>query len=210
MTLALVAFAMTANAQWVLGGQIDLNHNGGHDDNFTLGSYANTTLTILPKVGYQLNDKMQIGLQFGLDYNYNRAYTINSEDDYISNYGTIVRLNPYFRYNVLQWRSFTLFCEAQLGLGLHMETHTYNSTLDNTTDNNDNFTTVSLAVVPGLNYALSNKVSFDLYCNIIGLACDWTMRDGWSTHNYGLYADMQAQTMNAQFNNFAIGFNYHF
>lgn len=212
ITLALVAFAMTANAQWVLGGQVALGHNGAHDDNFTVGSNANTFMTIMPKVGYQLNDNMQVGVLFGLEYNYNRNYTslAGSEDDYNSWRQSTINIAPYFRYNVLQWRSFTLFCEAQLALGLHMESHNYNATTDTETDNADDFTSLGISVVPGLNYSLSDKVSLDLYCNLARLAADFTFADGWSTHSYGLEANMNAQSLNAHLNNFAIGFNYHF
>ena len=209
ITLALVAFAMTANAQFVLGGHIGLAHNGSHDDNYTLGSNASTDITVMPKIGYQLNDKMQLGVQLGLEYNYNRAYAGN-EDTYLSTYGSVIRFNPYFRYNVAEWRNFTLFCEAQVSLGLHLESHTYNTVTDNTTDNNDDFTTVGLSVVPGLNYSLSEKCSLDLYINLVRLACDWTLTDGVDTHSYYLGADMNAQSINAQFGNFLVGFNYHF
>ncbi len=213
MTLALIAFAMTANAQFVLGGQVSLGHNGAHDDDFTAGiSNATTNITIMPKIGYQLNDKMQLGIQFGLNYNYNRGYInpLGSEDDYVSGWGTVVRFNPYFRYNLTQWRNFTLFCEAQLSLGLHLETHNYNTVTDNTTDNADDFTTIGLSIVPGLNYALSDKCSLDLYVNLARLACDWTLTDGVDTHSYDLDVNMNAQDLNAHLGNFAIGFNYHF
>lgn len=209
MTLALIAFAMTANAQFVLGGQVALGHNGAHDDNYSLTSNASTDITVMPKIGYQLNDKMQLGVQLGLEYNYNRAYAGN-EDTYLSTYGSVIRFNPYFRYNVADWRNFTLFCEAQVSLGLHLETHGYNTVTDNTTDNADDFTTIGLSIVPGLNYALSDKCSLDLYVNLARLACNWTLTDGVDTHSYDLGVNMNAQDLNAHLGNFAIGFNYHF
>ncbi len=200
---------MTANAQWVVGGQIGFNHFGLHDDNYTIGSNATTDITILPKVGYQLNDKMQIGIQFGLDYTYNRNYA-NSDDTYGSNWQSSIAIAPYFRYNLMQWRNFTLFCEAQLGLGFTLESHNYNTVTDNTTDNGDNFTTVALSVIPGLNYSLSDKVSMDVYFNLARLACNWVLSDGFDVHSYDLGVNMNAQDLNAHLGNFAIGFNYHF
>lgn len=208
-TIAMIAFAMTANAQLILGGQIGLNHNGNHDDNYSLGSNANTNITILPKIGYQLNDNMQIGIKLGVDYTYGRVYAAG-EDNYASNWQNTLYLAPYFRYNLMEWRSFTLFCEAQLAFGLHMESHNYNTLTDNTTDNADDFTTIGLSIVPGLNYALSDKCSLDLYVNLARLACNWTLTDAFDTHSYDLGVNMDAQTLNAHLGNFAIGFNYHF
>ncbi len=208
-TIALVAFAMTANAQLVIGGQLGLNHNGTHDDNYSIGSTANTDITVLPKIGYQLNDNMQIGVKLGVDYTYARNYGGN-EDTYMSGWQNTIQIAPYFRYNLLEWNKFTLFCEAQLAFGLHMESHNYNTVTGNTTDNADDFTTVGLSIVPGLNYSLSDKISMDLYINLARLACNWTLTDGFDTHNYDLGVNMDAQTLNAHLNNFAIGFNYHF
>jgi len=222
LTLALAAFAMTANAQWVLGGKLDINHNSNYDDDYSRGS-ANTNIGILPKVGYWLNDNMQIGIQLGWDYNYTRDYGRTAStsfataqyasDTYESTPQSAVVIAPYFRYNFASWKNFTVFCEAQLNvkLGLESKTHRFVNGSEVTgypTDNNDNYTTFGLNVVPGLNYAFNDHISMDIYVNILGLYAEMTTNEGSSSHKWGLMADMSAQSLNAHLNNFSIGFNY--
>lgn len=211
LTLALAAFAMTASAQWVLGGNIGLNHDGDHDDNYTgaYGSYARTSITVMPKIGYWLNDNMQIGANLGWNYFYSRTYG-GASDSYWSHPQSSVVIAPYLRYNVATWRNFTVFCEAQLNftLGLKSKTHTFVNGTETIADQNDNFTSFGINVVPGLNYAFTDKISMDVYINLIGLYANMTTGDGWKDHNMGLGIDMAGHTLNNHLNNFTIGFNY--
>lgn len=213
MTLALAAFAMTANAQFVLGGKLDINHNGNHDDDY-LGGSAATNISILPKIGYWLNDNMQIGAQFGWDYTYTRTYA-GADDTYTSHPKSAVVIAPYFRYNVANWNNFTVFCEAQLNVTLGLESNQHNFVGGDEftgfpVDQSDNYTSFGLNVVPGLNYAFNDRISMDIYVNLLGLYCNMTSYEGRSSHNWGLMANMNAQDLNAHLNNFSIGFNYAF
>ena len=212
MTLALAAFAFTANAQWVIGGQIGIDHAGLHDDNYTTGSVATTDISILPKIGYWLNDNMQVGAQLGWGYTYTRAYA-GADDTYSSHPQSRIEINPYFRYNVANWKNFTVFCEAQLNLtfGLESQRHTIVGGDEATgwpVKQGDAYTEFGLRVVPGLNYAFSDKFSMDLYIDLVSLY--WGMRsdDNTSSHAWGLGYNMNAQSINNHLNNFSIGFNY--
>lgn len=206
LTLALVAFGMTASAQWVIGGNVAFQHTNNHTNDYVTGT-SSTDFSIMPKVGYWLNENMQIGMQFGYAMNYNRNYT-GASDRYTSNKSHYLDFSPYFRYNVAQWKSFTVFCEAQLGVRLNLESSTYNKVTNTTSDLGDNFTQFGLAVVPGLNYSFTDKISMDIYVNLLGIALQMNTADGWGGHQFGLIANMDAQSLNAHLNNFAIGFNY--
>ena len=105
LTLALAAFAFTANAQFVVGGNVGIDHSSRANDDYSRGT-TNTNISILPKVGYQLNDQMQVGIQLGWDYNYNRWYgasapsgaigaTDYASDSYESNPSSAIVLKPY-------------------------------------------------------------------------------------------------------------------
>lgn len=216
LTLALAAFAFTANAQFVIGGNIGFSHDADYDDNYTAlyGSQANTDITILPKVGYQLNDDMQIGAQLGWNYNYTRNY-MGAKDSYTSTPRNSIMINPYFRYNLLKWKKFNVFCEAAISfeLGLESKTHTFvngSEVAGSPAKNGDNYTSFGIGVVPGLNYAFSNSFSMDIYVNLASIYWNATSYDGHADHEWGFGADMSEQTLNAHLNNFAIGFNYHF
>lgn len=225
LTLALAAFAFAANAQYVIGGQIGVNHDGNANGDYSNNS--NTTLTIMPKVGYWLNDNMQVGLNFGVDYNYNRNYAgDNNNDHYFSNTQLQYQIAPYFRYNFAQWNNFKVFCEAQLAFGITPK-GSWKNTVANTSGNgNTKATAIDLTVVPGLNYALTENISLDLYVNLLGLYYNYTtttttvagVDNVVKDHSMGLLADMTAQPflgigvagLAGHLTNFAVGFNYSF
>ena len=197
LTVALAAFAFTANAQWVIGGNIAADHSNVHANDYVGGATTNH-FEIAPKVGYQLNDNMQIGIQVGWAYDYTRTYAGNS-DTYNSTSMTgasgqpTIDITPYFRYNVANWKNFTVFCEAQLNVGLHLESSNYVAATDVTTDNGDNFTSFGLAVIPGLNYAFNEHISMDLYVNLVRCYANFATADGFGAHEWGIGANMPLQ-----------------
>lgn len=212
LTLALAAFAMAANAQFVLGGNIGINHSNSHSDDYVSGT-AETNISILPKIGYWLNDDMQIGAQLGWVYGYERSYA-SADDTYTSTPQSVIVFAPYFRYNFAEWKKLKVFCEAQLGIGFGLESHTHwfvnGDEIDGSpSDNGNNFTSFGLNVVPGLNYSFNDHISMDIYVNLLGLYANVRSNDdGSGTHSWGLMANMGAQDLNAHLSNFSIGFNY--
>ena len=214
LTIALVAFGMTASAQWVIGGNINLSHDNWHNNDYVAGTTDNH-FSIMPKVGYQLNKDMQIGVQLGWAYDYIRTYagdadTYTSTSNVAPSGQPTIIIAPYFRYNFANWKKFTLFAEAQLTFGLHMESSNYTTVGSTTTDNGDNYTSLGINVVPGLNYAFSDKFSMDLYVNLFRCYAEFETADNWGSHEYGIGANMNAQSINAHLNTFTLGFNYHF
>lgn len=210
MTIALAAFAFAANAQFVIGGNVAVGHDNIHIDNYVDGT-TTTDISIMPKIGYWLNDKMQVGAQLGWSMSYEREY-MGSESDYTSGTYSGITFAPYFRYNVANWKNFTVFCEAQgnLTIGFDAEVYYHVGNVETTTTNPNGYTQLGLAVVPGLNYALSEHFSLDLYINLAGLYLTNISYEGGATHQWGLGVNMDSQSLFNHFNNFAIGFNYAF
>ena len=218
LTIAAVAFAFAANAQFVVGGQIGFQSNGGHLDytgvngattielhvpgnvNMTAvpaTAMKTSTLTLLPKIGYQLNDQMQAGLSFGIVRNKTIDYTpyvnyytagIHGFEGYVATTTMNWVVAPYFRYNLAEMGNFTLFCEAQLTLsGLAADKiHTYHTAVttagmgatgpyvamdpvDETVDGDTKAFMFGFNVVPGLNYKLGESCSLDLYVDLFRL-----------------------------------------
>lgn len=207
LTLALAAFAFAANAQFVVGGMIDYNTWGynNSNENVIAGGTPTTTvipgspwsntntsdLTILPKIGYNLNDKMQVGVAFGMtfskivDYSgYLAEYAaVDDFEGYVITKQKSVQIAPYFRYNLTEFKGFTLFCEAQLGFtfGLNPYMHDYHcaytylgtsydkADVDLMDGRKDTYTEIALTIVPGLNYKFNDKFSADLYVDLLGL-----------------------------------------
>ncbi len=207
LTLALAAFAFAANAQFVVGGNIGFNTTGGSENrnhvdaiaaanyDFTipgdLGNQNTLTLTILPKIGYQLNDNMQVGAQFGLEYTSTKDFSgynaIHIQDANFEGWNSTTQnaivIAPYFRYNLTEFGSFTVFCEAKLNVNItpNAKRHIYESAYTDAfsvnhaeVDADDETysyksTVIGLSVVPGLNYKLNDNISVDIYCDLLRL-----------------------------------------
>ena len=247
LTLGLAAFAFAANAQWVVGGNLGFSANGGntHKESTAAGSpeldlhtTRATDLTLLPKVGYQFNEKMQIGASFGLQFNKDKNFTgstTESNENYTSRDQSVITIAPYFRYNVTELGKFTLFCEASLGIGITPKSHraTYApSAIDTTWRGNNRELGISLSIVPGLNYKFNEHLSADLYIDLLRLGYNYTKHTTENettlggttitttkvtkTHDFGFTANAAAGmgdgTGAIMHMNGAIriGFNYHF
>ena len=207
LTLTLAAFAFAANAQIVIGGQIDYNTWGYNTSNESVvaggtpttwgmpgSNWAGTntsSLTILPKIGYNLNDKMQVGAALGLVYDKTVDYSafgweyrnVADFEGWQKTTRTAIQIAPYFRYNVTEFKGFTLFCEAQLAFTFGMNPHIHNYNVAYTDALNvavaavdedvegikDTYTDIALTVVPGLNYKFNDKFSADIYIDLLGL-----------------------------------------
>lgn len=221
LTLALAAFAFTANAQWVIGGRIDLNHNGAAAGDYN--TTAATNFTLMPKVGYWLNETMQVGVQFGANYAYTRNYDgDNNNDHYRSATQLVWNFNPYFRYNLTSWKNFTVFAEAQVLIGITPKSSWKTTNPSATGDGTTSAFDLGVNIVPGLNYALTDHISIDIYVNLARIFYNYnstttsttvgtaTVDNTNTTHDWGFGANMNSQTINAHLNNFSIGFNYAF
>ena len=212
LTLVLAAFAFSANAQWVVGGQFGFNTNSNRDDAYSIGSTTTTSFNINPKVGYQLNDQFQIGLQILFGYQTNRAYA-GANNTYTSTPTSQFGVSPYARWNFGNWKNCTLFLEGQFIFGTSPETttHMFLNGNETTIDNDDASSYLGLTIVPGMNYKFSEHFSMDLYINIARLA--WrsaTNAADWTNSGFGIESNLNAQDINTHLTNFSVGFNYHF
>ena len=212
LTLALVAFGMTASAQWVMGGQIGFGHNGTHNDNYTAGSTSTTAVAVQPKLGYNLNENWQIGATIVVGYDYTRNYG-GAEDTYNSTANLQFGISPYVRYTYGIWKKWNLFVEGSFVFGMSPETTTYayvNGNEVGNVKNGDDVTFLSVGIIPGLNCKLSDKFSLDLYLDVASLTWNMVNTNGFDTHDFSFGANLDRRTITNYLNNFRIGFNYHF
>jgi hypothetical protein len=123
MTLAAVCVAATMNAQGYIGGSLAFSSNtekgttvqGSGPFDVTTSAFA-----IAPEIGYNLDDKMSIGLAFGFgtakrSYDYKGNGTNISIDDVTS---STVTLKPYLRYQVLTFGKANIFVDGGVNFGL--------------------------------------------------------------------------------------------
>ncbi len=174
MTLAAVAVATTMNAQLYVGGSFGIqggtktseapvtDENTGYT--YTLSTDDKTfKFELLPEIGYKLNDNMAIGTQIGVVFNKNTTpQSVGNIMQDVTAKGFTFKFAPYFRYYFAQWEKVGLFFDAQLGLGFGSTTsdrYYWVGTIPVQYDHKVKNTEVSFAIVPGVSYQASEKVS---------------------------------------------------
>lgn len=228
LTIALAAFALAANAQFLIGGSLGFGMFSG-STNYT-GMLGTTTtervfpcalanpsaqndfnslnetmiLTVLPKIGYQLNDKMQAGLSFGImldnrkDHSmyFIHYYTYENFEGWESSSQLAICATPYLRYNLIEKDDFTIFAEAQLGvtLGLNPKFHRFQTEYNQGAIHHEaidadiegkeyTYTDIALNIIPGVNYRMSDRCSLDLYVNLLRLGFEYKNEDFYQDQN---------------------------
>ena len=186
----MVAFAMAANAQFILGGQLGFSTNGGNTHYEAIAPLTNafdhpstktTDLRIAPSIGYMLNDKMQVGLSLmyvtGSSVNYGTAATYYAgHEDWVKGKGGAFGIAPYFRYYFAQAGNFNFFCEATLTFiaSGRSHTHTYDNSvtpvIDVEADGPTSYSIIDFSIVPGVNYKFNDNWSADCYIDLAGIA----------------------------------------
>lgn len=137
MTLAAVAMAATMNAQGYIGGGVGFQ-SVSYDGN------SESAFTIMPEVGYNLDENMAVGMVVG--------YGESGKDDHKIKKFTI---QPYFRYTFAKFDKVNIF--ADLGLG-------YTNTKYVEVKNN----TFYVGVKPGVAVNLNDKLSFVTHAGFLG------------------------------------------
>ena len=123
LTLAAVAVAATMNAQGYVGGSIAFVSNTDKTAYIQgVGPFEKkvTSFAIAPEIGYNLDDKMAVGLIFGFgsaktSYDYKGTGTNVSIDDATA---TTVSLKPYLRYQCFTAGKFNVFVDGGVNFGL--------------------------------------------------------------------------------------------
>ena len=122
LTLALAIIAMAAGAQaqdnnnckWVVGGTGHFNQSTdktGDDVTNKVREYR-----IEPFVGYNINDRWRVGLTYG--FSLDHRYELNASGQ-LFDIGTkrTYRVGPYVHYNIVKYKRWILFAEAEALLG---------------------------------------------------------------------------------------------
>ena len=137
MTLVAVAMATTMNAQWYVGGGVGFE-SVSSDGNST------TAFTLLPEVGYNLDEKMSVGAVFG----YSEA---GNDDHKVKTFS----IQPYLRYNLVSFDKVNVFVDGGLG---------YKNTKYVSYKNN----TFYVGIKPGVAVNLNDKLSFVSHFGFLG------------------------------------------
>ena len=137
MTLVAIAMATTMNAQVYVGGGLG----------FTVKSYdgeSTTTWSILPEIGYNINDKWAVGTVIG--------YGESGKDDHKTKR---FEVSPYVRYTAVKLNQVNVFLDGGVG-------YAHNDVMGAKSNE------FSVGIKPGVAVNLNDKLSFVTHFGFLG------------------------------------------
>lgn len=171
ITIAFVAATMFASAQLYVGGNLGFETSKGKiKAEETQDQQKNFTFEIVPSVGYMFNEKMGVGLDFGLVFNkdtYPKGLTYEGAilDEDLQEKTTKWLIAPYFRYVFAEIDNFKFYGDAKVFLGGGKEKVKY----DGETNDGDKTFNFGIGIVPGMAYMLTDNISMNCQLDILSL-----------------------------------------
>lgn len=184
--ITLFCTTVMVNAQFVAGGSIGFSTSGGTTENNgnKTDNTSTSTFTFSPMAGKFFSDNFLGGIKLGISSTNTDKPSVNTTTSE-SHFG----LTPFARYYALRVNKFSVFGQAELGIGFGSE----KTKVNGTTTYNPKTSTFSLMVFPGIAYDLSDKV--ELEAAIGGL-------------NFGFYNQVEKEDNYTQSNHsFGLGLN---
>lgn len=174
-SLIAVAFvAMSVNAQVYVGGSLGINAWSSQKN---AGDRSETTFTILPEVGYNLNDEWAVGTVIG--YVSDKWVGVNGISE------SAFTFNPYARYTYLKAGKVSLFVDGGV---------------DFTTASKADWNELAIGLKPGLAVSLSDNISFVSHLGFIGYDVLNPDGDDNNTSKFGLDLNGNNLTFGLYFN----------
>ncbi len=184
LTFAVVFATITAaNAQLFVGGSLGLGinsigktENTGGGTTVTVDPVKTLSFNINPRIGYNLNDKMAVGLDLGFGMTNNKYPDgwngLNTTENKKST--TTIGAGVFFRYYLMEVGQWSVFAEATAGLTLGNGKEEWKTTVGTTTTTTTvdapKATDITVAVTPGISYKVNEKLQFDAYLGLLQLA----------------------------------------
>lgn len=192
LSVAVLALTMTASAQYFVGGSVDLNTTGGNTkvDGVKADHDKTFGFNINPKVGYFLSDKVAVGIGAGFGMSKDTDKTTTPGSDIVAT-ATEWNVAPFMRYYAMEFGAFSVFAEAQLGVGgYNTKVKTNGVEVKGTPA-----MTYGLIVTPGVSYKLSKCIDLEANLNFMNLGYTGTYSNDkdsktkTSTSNFGFGFD---------------------
>lgn len=156
LMVAFMVATVAASAQVYIGGGLGVNsYKPIHQDGVDVD--ATTTFSIIPEIGYNLDDKWTVGIGIGYEHASNISLTTFNDETFDKMNGFTIQ--PYARYHFVKWNNVSLFIQGGLGYTYGKATIDGDEDLD-TEDFDATVSTFYIAFKPGVKVDLSDKLSF--------------------------------------------------
>ncbi len=160
MTLAAIAVAATMNAQVYVGGSLGFSYDKQDEA-------KNTDWTVLPEIGYNLDDNFAVGMVIGFTSGKNTSAAG------IETKTSSFKINPYLRYTFVKFDKVNVFVDG----GLYYQFQKYG---DADAAKYNNF---GVNIQPGVAVNLNDKLSFVSHFGMLGWSTSKSKADGAKAKN---------------------------
>lgn len=171
--VAMVAFAMTSNAQLWFGGSISASHTGGVEKNVVdpmdptkktdIDDPKSNSFGIAPKIGFGLSEKLSVGAEL----NFSTSTFGKTDKDNLTKTNSF-GITPFVRYTFVEFDKFGVLAEA----GLPFIFNSGKSVVAGTSTKADPSHSFGLYVEPVLQYNVSDN--FALECGLNFMSMNFT------------------------------------
>ena len=173
LSMALMAFIGSANAQLWFGGSVGFNQNSnktvkkpkGGDE--TKSKAVTTSFTFSPKVGFQLSDELEVGGMITLASSKTFADKEEDKDNWTKTSSWAIA--PFARYKFVSFGKFSLKAVAAMSFGQDSPKSSVVVGGETKKTDGDKTTTIALDVYPMMSYTLSDHFDLEAGLNFFGL-----------------------------------------
>ena len=209
ITIAFVAAAMFANAQFFVGGNLGMAMENGKIKAVNSGTTVEQdapkafTFTFAPSLGYMFNDNMGVGLDLMFGMGKVTAKTYNDPNPVITTTTktTTIGFAPYFRYVFAEVDNFKFYADARIEYLMSTPKIEGEQSGTTVTVDGPKTTNFGVGIVPGMQYNLTDNISMNGALNILelGFASEKTVTKD---------VDGQGTELTEKTNEFGFGVNY--
>ena len=167
ITAMLVSFAMIAQAQISIGGELGFTSTGSKfvpKTGDVVKGDKNSTFTFSPMVAYQFSEKLALGARIGFERDTETRFKFSGNDDR-KNTITEFNLGVFIQYTCLEFGKFSVLTEAGLTFGTANEKRKIGSNTDDLWKGSG----INIGVTPILAYDLNEKIRLTCQLNFLSL-----------------------------------------
>lgn len=154
LTLAVAFASLAANAQLYVGGEVGAWRNS--DDN-------KTDFNLKPEIGYQLNDKWDLGIGIGFSHKYR-----GTEEGEANVKTNSFYVDPYARWSFVKFGPVRMFLDITAGVGTSKRNHTVTVLGEEGTISDDAKVGWRVGVQPGVAVGLCKNLDFIAHVGFLG------------------------------------------
>ncbi|HAD13797.1 MAG TPA: hypothetical protein DCF33_15325 [Saprospirales bacterium] len=172
--------AVSAQAQWILGGNFSLSSSKSeYEAGINNSNISLVSISALPRLAYQVKNNQWIGLETGLISIYSDRPNFGSNNT--EERTRLFSVSPFYRYVFKPSEIFGIWIEAQAGAGFGASW--------NNGEKDDSYVTSSAGLRPGILFFINKHLSFEASFGNLGFS-SITVKDAQGSNDRQRFSEL--------------------